>query len=134
MAKDPLVLTREHVIADAAVLSLISTRLYPTMLPRVNNVFPAASMMVIGGSSETIVPIQDALVQFSCWSELTRLEARSIYEAIRDALHGIEMITVASGFIFSALESVPAQDLIDKDANPELYRTLGTFNVKYRTD
>jgi len=125
---------RAHIVANAGLLALVSTRIYCPRLIE-NATLPAISFFTRGGSSTPYIPGWLApSVQFDCWAD-SQDGARAIYRALYDCLQGIQNTIVSiSGtdyYINSCREEVQGQDLVDQEIQG-YFRTLAFFEFVMR--
>ena len=117
--------------STAALVALVGARIYCPRLPE-NAVLPALGFFTRGGTVNPHIPDLPApSVQFDCWGR-TPIEARSVYNALYDALQGIQHIAVVIGattyYIKSAIEDVQGQDLVDTEIQ-NYFRVLTFFQI-----
>jgi hypothetical protein len=83
---------RAYLIADTAVLALVSTRVWPTILPQ-SPVLPAVTYQVISAFRRPTLTTTDNLpekrVQIDAWGK-TFEQAHAVAEAVRKAIDGFQ--------------------------------------------
>ena len=131
--------------ATNLLIAIIGTRVYCPRLPE-NTLLvtggvstPAISFFTRGGDSTPYIPgIPEPSVQFDCWasdvSPITgSIRSREVYRKLYDALQGIQNVTVGAYTIWSAIEEVQAQDIVDTDIQG-YFRTLAFFKFSIRAE
>lgn len=78
--------------AQAGVAAVVSGRIYPLVLPRLNRTYPAISYQVISdppaaGASDGTLEARQARIQVNCWA-LTYAAADALADAVVAALRG----------------------------------------------
>ncbi len=127
-----------YLVAQEALTAVVGTRI---MAPRLaeNTTYPAVSFFTRGGESTPYIPgIVSPSVQFDCWAKDINgglsgpRGARLVYNVVYDVLQGIQRQVVSVGgidyIIWSAIEEVQGQDLVDTDIIPNLFRVLTFFS------
>lgn len=119
-----------HLKSDSGVAALVSTRVYPVLLPQ-NPTYPAITYQRISGPR---VPIYDGpstmaapRFQIDSWSE-TYAGAKALAEAVREAMdcfHGT-MSPVTVG----VCEIITETDLYDDEAR--VFRVLQDYRILHR--
>ena len=117
------------------LIALVGDRIYCPRLPE-NATLPAVGFFTRGGTSDPYIPdIPSPSVQFDCWAD-DPIEARSIYNALYDALQGLEYTPVTIGanthYILSAIEEVQGQDVADNEI-PNYFRVITFFQIMVRS-
>ncbi len=131
---DSNAIVRAHLVTVGALTALIGgavPRIYILRLPE-NCELPALSFFTRGGiSNPHQAPIPAPSVQFDCWGN-NPIEARSIYDALHDALQGLtgqDVVIAGSTYrIASAVEEVVGQDLVDTEIQ-NYFRTLTFYRI-----
>lgn len=142
MVADSNAIVREYLASntDAATLqALVGARIITPRLPQ-NTTLPALGFLTRGGASTPYIPgIVEPSIQFDCWDD-NAIGARAVYNALYDALQGMERTAVVVGgttyYILSAIEEVQGQDLIEQGLGdvdiPEYFRVLSFFRFMIR--
>lgn len=120
---------RTFLLADATLTTLISTRLYPGVLPQ-NPILPAMTYQWISGprfhSTDGPSGLSNPRIQFDCWAS-TYLEAETVFTALRKRLDGYQGMAGSSRIQAAFLES--ERDEYEDEAR--LYRRSADFFVWY---
>ena len=122
-------------IGYSAGLPVVPARIYCPRIPD-TGVLPCLALRVRGGKSTPYIPpLVSPSFQFDCWAN-DPITARQIYNALYDALQGIQNTQVNVGgtnyLLMSAIEEVQGQDLVDPPELPKYYRVLSFFTVNIR--
>jgi len=140
MNEDTNYIIREYLVNNAGMIAFFAPdapRIYCPRLPE-KTTLPAISFFTRGGSSSPYIPpLPEPSVQFDCWAEeyagapsSASVRARTVYRALYDVLQGIQREVVAVGgtsyIIWSAIEEVQGQDLVDVDIQG-YFRTMAFF-------
>ncbi len=84
--------------ATTAVTALVSTRIYPDVLPD-SPVYPAITYHQISGSSERgaiVDPVMlMSMMQITCWAK-SRNQARAIADQVRKAMDRLRLVTLGN--------------------------------------
>ena len=121
---DANVLVREWLLAQTSVTSLIGTGninggVYCGDVPEHFDptLGPCIQIQRQGGSSHSEIPaVIDARMHIRVWAGVEQyLSASQLYSAVRDVMHGAEMVQLADGFVIRCIETVPGQDVTDPD-------------------
>ena len=140
---DTNAIIRAYLVTCGTLTALIggaTPRIYCPRLPE-NTTWPvgegAVSFFTRGGTSTPYIPgMPEPSVQFDCWAS-TSIVARQIYRALYDNLQGIQgkVVTVGppSEIIWSAIEEVQGQDLVDIEI-PNYFRTLAFFKFVIKAE
>ncbi len=118
-------IVREFLANQTVLTDVVGQRIYVPRLPE-NATLPAVSFFTRGGTSSPYIPgLPEPSIQFDCWAEdidggaSGPIGARAVYTALYDVLQGIQrqVVTVdgTDYIIWSAIEEVQGQDLIDAD-------------------
>ena len=129
---------KDYLLACGSLTPLLATvtSIYCPRLPE-NAALPAVSFFTRGGVNNPYIPgMLEPSVQFDCWAG-TPIAARKIYRALYDNLQGIQgkVVTVGppSEIIWSAIEEVQGQDLVDVEI-PNYFRTLVFFRFVIKAE
>lgn len=117
--------------ATAALTALVSTRIYPDVMPD-SPTFPSVTYHRLSGKSEkgaiSDPPLKSAVFQVSAWAK-TRLASRQIAAQVRIALDRLRKVMVAG----VAVDDCFYEDDVDGfDAVTKTYFTHTTFQLYYR--
>ena len=144
MNEDTNSIIREYLINEAVLTAVVGERIYCPRLPE-NTTLPAISFFTRGGTSTPYIPgLPEPSVQFDCWAEeytgaisSASVRAREVYRALYDVLQGIQREVVMVGginyIIWSAMEEVQGQDLVDVDIQG-YFRTLAFFKFMIKAE
>ncbi len=134
--EDTNAIIRAFLVAQTALTAVVDERI---MTPRLaeSTTYPAVGFRTRGGVSTPYIPgWVTPSVQFDCWAQdidggLTGPRgARLVYNILYDVLQGIErqVVTVDGKeyIIWSAIEEVQGQDLVDEIIT--LYRVMTFFS------
>ncbi len=118
---NPNKVLREYLLADTALAALVGTNVAYPDLPadtdiagKMGTAVRAVVFGARGGRSDIETPLLRPSYQVRCWA-LRPAEAREVYAAVFDALHGKNNLAGTSGKILSAFEEVSPQDVTDDD-------------------
>lgn len=128
--------------ATNPLIAIVDSRIFVPRLPE-NTTLPAVSLLRIGGESTPYIPeTPTPLFQFDCWAEdidgglSGPRGAREVYNALYDALQGIQEVAVTVGgntyAIMSAIERGHGIDLVD-DQIITYFEVRATFDIMMRT-
>ena len=128
MGGNALSIVRAFLVAQTVLTDVVDQRVYAPRLPE-GATLPAVGFFIRGGvSNPHIPPIAEPSYQFDCWGS-TAIEARSVYNALYEALQGVqqEIVTVGAADyrILSAVEEVSGQDI--QDVEHTGYHRVVTF-------
>jgi len=127
--QDSNTLIRSHLIVQAPLVALVSSRIYAAQPLPENYILPAVTFSSRGGTADPDVPsIVTVSCQFKCWAD-DPIEARQVYGALFDCLQGCEDYTG----IVSVQQEVGGQDMEDPDVKG-LYYVLTFFSFTIRSD
>jgi hypothetical protein len=119
--KDPIATVVEWLSSDSGVTALVDSRIYGGLLPQdvvVDQDGPAITVQIRGGNADAEVPLIRPSVQIEVWAGPYQFQqAREVYRAIFDLMHGKNSISLTNGYILSSVEEVPGQDGVDPDTN-----------------
>jgi hypothetical protein len=109
------VAVRQRLLSVAEVSALVSTRVYPTVLPQAA-VLPAITYRRVDGFSDLTATTaggyeQDRL-QLDSWAQ-SASQAQAVAKAVRDALHGFA--GDVSGVRIGIAQVIPGPELHEKD-------------------
>lgn len=117
---NPLTALRTHLLSDAGVLALASTRIYAGELPKseADNMPRSAMVATLAGGSgpASAVPIMYVTVDVSCYGA-TGLQATTLYLAMRAALRTLQRELFADSLLHSAVEIAGPLELRDPDTH-----------------
>jgi hypothetical protein len=127
-----------YIKADSETAALIGTRIFPLILPQ-SVTYPACVYTVISETHNNHLSgnigggLTNSLYQIDCYSTIYS-ETRSVKEALRNLLDGINHVVMGSTFVEAILlETTPADMVEAKDASQvDLYRVMMTFKVSYQ--
>ena len=124
---DPLVVCRETLLADPAVVAATGGRVYATPSLPVGHSYPCVRLTLVGASGHTPVGFRqgmEAAVQLDAWAEDMTVVS-TVAEACLDALHGVpdQPGAVYIKAVFEARE-------LDEAAQPPLHRYRADLSVR----
>lgn len=112
---------REYLLTVAPLVALVGDNVAYPDLPADTDIAGASGTAVRavvfsarGGLSDVETPLLRPSYQFRCWA-LRPAEAREVYAALFDGLHGKTNLAGASGKILSAFEETAPQDVTDPE-------------------
>lgn len=112
---DPNAVLYSFLSADSGLAAAVGTDIYgPPGLPPNLGAKKAISFLVRAGTPDRNLPVREVSFQVKCFGA-TPVEARATHEAVREALHGVQMRAIGSNTILSAWEEQEGQDLVDDD-------------------
>lgn len=112
---------RNHLLADAPLIALVSTRIFGSDLATLRDVvFPVLTFSMLGGTDDLF--IQRVSLQVQAWSSVTYDEAHNVFNAARDAIGCVNIPTKLQ----VAIETSPVERY---DEVSRLYSVTGRFRV-----
>jgi len=124
---DVAVLIRDYLLTQTSVTSLLGTSnpneaIYCyALLPEKYDAAkgPAVQLVRSGGMSDPEIPeLIEARLQVRVWADQQkRTLASQVYGAVHDAIHGLQMTSLARGTILSSVEVTGAQEGADPDSS-----------------
>ena len=117
---NPLTAVRSHLLNDADLRTLASTRVYAGELPKSEaDNMPRQSVVVTlagGAGPASDVPIMQIVIDVTCYGA-TGLQATSLYLATRAALRTLRRDLAADSLLHSAVELSGPMELRDPDTD-----------------
>jgi hypothetical protein len=117
---NPLTAVRAHLLNDADLRTLASTRVYAGELPKTeaSNMPRQAVVVTLAGGAgpASDVPIMQIVIDVTCYGA-TGLQATSLYLATRAALRALRRDLAADSLLHSAVELTGPRELRDPDTD-----------------
>lgn len=126
---NPNKVLRDYLLTVDALTALVGTNIAYPDLPAKTDVAGGAKALVFsarGGLSGVETPLLKPSYQFRAWA-LRPAEAREVYAALFDALHGKSNLGAGAARILAAFEEVSAQDVTDEESG--WATVLGFFRI-----
>lgn len=113
------ILLRDRLVADATVLGLVSSRVYPLQLPQTPT-YPAISYQRISNTAQNgSTAIRESRWQVNCWAS-TYAGAVSLAEATKSAVEEFSDVSETPGIKMGRV----VNELDDFDPETEAYRVV----------
>lgn len=126
---------RAILIADPTVSAIVGTRIYLGQLPR-EPTFPAVTMDGVSGgpwglNSSRTKPLENVVVQFSCWADDKESTSTTLARAIAECLHSY--VGASAGIEITSAQVRSSPDA-GTDYNPDtgIWMTPLDVEVRYK--
>ena len=110
---------RAYLITLSALTDETGDQVYAVGLPEgfaETEATKAVAFDIISGAPQFVTPTQDLNIEFRCYGA-TDIEARAVYGALHDALHGKENVLMGTTRLWWAYEIFAGRDYKDDETN-----------------
>lgn len=119
---DPTLAIIAWLQTDSAITAAVGENIFAPVLPEGTSMVDGQQAAIVvrkrgGHSHPEIPPLLGPSFEVECWAYESP-NATALYGLVRDLVHGANNVNLgAAGYIISAQEEIPGQDIIDPDTH-----------------